>query len=235
MMGGRHDSWQAEALERVMSEQVGKAWPEHRCAMLSNPAAERHIDGIVLRELWPGVEQALQGSGLIAVTGGGDTTPAQALLTLHREFTTRSLTVVVDDPERPDRGPMVKPWYCRLAIEASIEGCFLMRTTILLFPGDFDMAKLRCLLQEPLMQGYPPELSWYVGVDGSGAYSLELNAGEGGSWSLRGEAAAREFMRRTVRDHLVVIAAMDRLAQDWSDAEAFDALHGLAARAHAAS
>ena len=174
-MSGKRHSWQTEQLERLMTAQACARWPEHRCALLSNPAAEREIDAIVLNELWPEVEQALRSSPLIALTGGGDATPAQALETLHRKFTTRSLTFIIEDPERPAGPRARKPWHCRFEIEAWIEGYFLKKTTILSFPEDFAMAKLTRLLQEPLMQGRPPELSWYEGFDGPGTYSVELS------------------------------------------------------------
>ena len=234
MNGTRYSSWQAEQLERLMTEQAGKRWPEHRCALLSNPAAEREIDAIVLEELWPGVEQALQGSRLVALIGGGAATPAQALETLHRKFTTRFLTFVIEDPERPAEGRAWKPWFCRFEIEAWIEGYILKKTTILSFPENFAMAKLTRLLQEPLMQGYPPTLSWYEGFDDPGTYSVELNSGQGPDWGLRVQAGAREHVRKTVEEHLEVIAAMDRLAQNWDDGTAFNELHRLAADASAA-
>ena len=232
MKGNRHDTWQMEQLERLMAEQAGRRWPEHRCALLSSPAAERELDAMVLKELWPGIEQALQNSRLVALAGGG--TPAQALRTLNRKFTTRALTVVIEDPERPSGRRTLKPWFCRFEIEAWIEGYVLKRTTILSFPEEFAMAKLMRLLQEPLMRGYPPALSWHEGFDGLGMYSVELNAGQGHDWSFGGTAGARTYVRKTVKDHLKVIAAMDRLAQDWSDGDAFAALHRLAARANVA-
>ena len=225
---------QEEQLDRVMTAQAGKRWPEHRCALLSNPAAERELDAIVLKELWPGVEEALQGSALVAITGGRKTTPAQALETLHLKFTTRSLTLLIEDPERPAGPHAMKAWHCRFEIEAWIEGYMLKKTTILSFPQDFPMAKLVRLLQEPMMMGCPPTLSWYEGFDGPGTYSVELSTGEGASWSLRDPSGAREHVRRTVEEHLEMIAAMDRLAQDWGDGRAFDELHRLAARANIA-
>ena len=175
MKGGRHGSWQARELDRIMSKQAGKAWPEHRCATLSNPAAERGIDGIILEELWPGVGQALQGSGFTALTGDDGATPSQALEPLRREFTTRALTFVIEDPNRPAVLRAWKPWYCRFVIQASIEHHFLDKTTLLSFPEDFDLSRLTRLLQEPLMQGCPPELSWYEGFDGSGMYSIRIS------------------------------------------------------------
>ena len=232
MRGERPGSWQAKQLQRLVADTAGKAWPEHRCAMLSNPAAECAIDGIVLEELWPGVVQALQGSGLTALTGDDGATPAQALVTLHREFTTRTLTFVIEDPDRPAALRVWKPWYCRFAIEASVERYFLDKTTLLSFPEDFDMSRLTRVLQEPLMQGCPPELSWHEGFDGPGMYSLKIHTGEGASWGLRGEAEARSFIRKAVEDHVKVIAAMDRLAEDWSDASAFNEVHRLATAAN---
>lgn len=188
----------------------------------------------MLKELWPGVEQALQDSPLVALTGGSAATPAQAIETLHRKFTTRFLTFVIEDPERLAGPGARNAWFCRFEIVACIEGYILRKTTILSFPETFAMAKLAHLLKEPLMQGYPPTLSWYEGFDGPGTYSVELNAGQGSDWGLRRQAGAREHVRKTVEDHLEVIAAMDRLAQNWDDGTAFDELHRLAADANAA-
>ena len=233
MSANRHAPWQAEQLERLMSEQAGKRWPEHRCALLSNPTAEREIDTVVLQELWPGVEEALKGSPLVATAGRGGATPAQALETLHRKFTTRSLTFIIEDPERPAGPFAMKAWHCRFEIVAWIEGYMLNKTTILSFPEDFAMAKLVRLLQEPLMQGCPPNLR-YEGFEGPGTYIVELSTGEGAGWSMRDRSGAREYVQRTVEEHLEVIAAMDRLAQDWHDGTAFDELHRLAANANIA-
>ena len=47
-------------------------------------------------------------------------------------------------------------------------------------------------------------------------------------------AGARGCVRKTVEDHLQVIVAVDRRAQDWTDSAAFTTLHRLAARANAA-
>ena len=234
MNANRHACWQAEQLERMLMKQAGKRWPEHRCALLSNPAAERELDAIVLKELWPGVEQAQQDSPLVALTGGGAATPAQAIETLHRKFTTRFLTFVIKDPERLAGPGARNAWFCRFEIVAWIEGYIMKTTTILSFRETFAVAKLARLLREPLMQGCPPELSWYEGFDGPGAYSVELSTGQGSDWSLRRQDGAREHVRKTVEDHLEVIAAMDRLAQDWDDGAAFDELHRLAARANIA-
>ena len=108
------------------------------------------------------------------------------------------------------------------------------RTTILSFPESFDMVRLTRFLQEPLMAGCPPTLSWCEGIDGPGAYSISLETGEGAGWGRGDAPAARGVIRKTVEEHLAVIEAMERLAEDWGDAAAFAAVHRLAAAANAA-
>ncbi|MDE0175582.1 MAG: hypothetical protein OYH76_10185 [Defluviicoccus sp.] len=228
-MNGR--PWQAAALERFTIENADAPWPEHRCAPLSNPAAEREIDAILLGDLWPGVEEALRGTRFTALVGG-DGDPAGAIEPLHRHLVTRALNVVIEDAKDPTPRTW-RPWYCRFVIEASIDRYMVRRTTILSFPEDFEMAKLTRFLREPLMQGCPPSLSWYEGVDGPGAYNLELATGEGADWGLRGRTEAREAVRGTVAEHLEVIEAMDRLSENWRDAAAFNTLHRLATDANA--
>ena len=224
--------WQEEALERFTIENAGKPWPEHRCAYLSNPAAQREIDAILLGDLWPGVEQALRGTRFKALVGE-EGEPARAIETLYRALVTRSLIVVIEDAEH--LAPRFwRPWYCRFVIEASIERYLVHRTTILSFPEDFEMAKLTRILQDPLMQGCPPSLNWYEGFEGPGAYSIEIETGEGADWGANGRAEAREFIHRTVAEHLGVIEAMDRLSEDWRDTAAFNALHRLTTGANAA-
>ena len=216
-----------------MTAHAADAWSEHRCVTLTNPEAEFRIDRVVLRALWPGVEQALRGSGFTALCGDGDSS-AQTLETLRRDVLTRSLTFVIDSPERPAAPLRWRPWFCRFVVEASVEGYMLHKTTILSFPEDFAMAKLTRFLREPLMQGCPPELSWCEGIEGPGGYSIALNSGGGAGWGLHDEAEARAFIRKTVEDHLEVISAMDRLATDWNDDDAFDALHRRATDANIA-
>ena len=224
--------WQSAALERFMRENADAPWPAHLCARLSNPAAEREVDAILLGELWPGVAEALAGTRFAALVGG-DGDPASAIETLHRHLVTRALNAVIEDAEYPVP-PAWRPWYCRFAIEASIDRYMVRRTTILSFPEDFGMAKLTRFLQDPVMQGCPPSLNWYEGFDGPGAWSVELQTGEGADWALRGRAEAREAVRKTVAEHLGVIEAMDRLSEDWRDGAAFDTLHRLAMDANAA-
>ncbi len=224
--------WREEALERFTIENAGKPWPEHRCAQLSNPAAEREIDAILLGDLWPGVEQALRGTRFKALVGE-DGDPVRTIGTLHRKLVTRSLIAVIEDAEDPAPQSW-RPWYCRFVIEASIERYIVRRTTILCFPEDFEMAKLTRFLQEPLMRGCPPSLNWYEGFDGPGAWGLEIDTGEGADWGANGRAEAREAIRRTVSEHIGVIEAMDRLSEDWRDTAAFNALHRLTTGANAA-
>ncbi len=84
------------------------------------------------------------------------------------------------------------------------------------------------------LRGCPASLHWYEGFEGAGAWSLELDTGNGADLGLRRRAEAREAVRRTVAGRLGMIGAMDRLSEDWRDRAAFDALHRLAAGANAA-
>ena len=125
-----------------------------------------------------------------------------------------------------------RPWYCRFVIRASLLDYMLTRTTLLTFPADFSMRKLRRLLSEPLVQGCPPELSWHGPIDGSGEYQVAIETGKGAGWGLHGMAEAREHVRDTVDDHLEVIAAMEQLEQNWKDTKAFNTLHDRVVRAN---
>ena len=84
------------------------------------------------------------------------------------------------------------------------------------------------------MRGCPPRLGWDEGVEGPGEYLIELDTGEGAGWGGRRRAEAREHIRIAVVDHLAVISAMDRLAENRHDAEAFEVLHRLAVGANLA-
>ena len=172
------------------------------------------------------VEEVTEGFsyGANTIRDGVSLTPRRELRALALASETRSLTFVIDGPERPAAPLRWRPWFCRFVVEASVEGYMLHKTTILSFPEDFAMAKLTRFMREPLMQGCPPELSWCEGIEGTGGYSIALNTGGGTGWGLHDEASVRAFIRKTVEDHLEVIAAMDRLAADWNDDDAFDAL-----------
>lgn len=196
------------------------------------PAAERELDAILLG-ISGGFGQALAASRFVPHVGdGGGSAPAIGMLL--REFTTRSLTVVIENPEDPWPPGMWRSWYCRFVIEVSIEGRMVARTTILSFPETFDMARLTHFLQEPLMAGCPPTLSWCEGIDGAGAYCISLDTGEGAGWGRGDASAAQEFVRETVEEHLAVIEGMERLAEDWNYAAAFASVQRLAVAANAA-
>ena len=216
-----------------MAEHENDPWGEHLSVKLSNPDEEREIDELILQELWPGVVQALRGSRLTTWIGVNNT-PAEGLETLHHQYITRSLTFVIEDPARPIRPGISRPWYCRFVIRASLFDYMLSKTTLLMFPENFSMRKLTRFLMEPRMQGCPPKLSWQGRIEGSGEYQVALDTGEGASWGPRSRVETREYIRETVEDHLAVIGAMERLAQDWKDTKAFNTLYDLAVGANLA-
>ena len=232
MTKGPGSEWREQELKRFMERHAGDPSREHLCVKLSNPKEEREIDELILHELWPGVVRALGGSRLTTWIGVNNT-PAEGLETLHHhQYITRALTFVIEDPARPITPGASRPWYCRFVIRASVFDYMLSKTTILSFPEDFSMRKLTRLLREPRMQGCPPELSWQGRMEGSGDYQVALETGEGAGWGLHGKAEAREYIRNTVEDHLKVIAAMERLAEDWKDTRAFNTLSELVVRAN---
>ena len=233
MNAERHNCWQEKQLRRFMAEHADDPLVEHLPVELSNPKEEREIDEMILHELWPGVVQALRGSRLTTWTGVNNT-PKEGLETLHHQYITRSLTFVIEDPARPIMPGVSRPWYCRFVIGASVFDYMQSKTTLLLFPEDFSMRKLTRFLREPLMQGYPPELSWSKPCEGAGTYQVAVSTGEGAGWGLHGKAEAREYIRETVEDHLEVIAAMERLEQNWKDTKAFNTLYELVVRANLA-
>ena len=227
------DPWQERELKRFMAERENDPWGEHLSVKLSNPDEEREIDELILRELWPGVVQALRGSRLTTWIGVNNT-PAEGLETLHHQYITRSLTFVIEDPARPIMPGASRPWYCRFIISASLFDYMLSKTILLSFPEDFSMRKLTRFLREPLMQGCPPELGWSKPFEGAGTYQVALETGEGAGWGLRSKAQAREFIKETVEDHLAIIGAVGRLEQDWKDTKAFNTLYDLAVGANLA-
>lgn len=223
--------WEERELERFMAEHAGDPSREHLSVKLSNPEEEREIDERILQGLWPGVVQALRGSRLTTWIGVNNT-PAEGLETLHHRHITRTLTFVIEDPARPIMPGASRPWYCRFVIRSSVFDYMLSRTTLLSFPANFSVRKLTRLLREPLIQGCPPELSWHGRTESPGEYQVALETGEGASWGLHGIAEARENIRISVGDHLKVIAAMERLEQNWKDTKAFNTLHEQLVRAN---
>ena len=245
--------WQEEALARAMAANRRFAWSDRMEIVLRNPAEEQRLDDLICKELWPMVRRALRGTGLSGSTGAKRNVRANIRGKPH-QYVCRGLTVVLVDPKRPIGPGTSPPWYFRVEFDVSTHGYRVGRDTSLSFPVYMQWVRLKKLLTDPALQGYPPQLSWESKFGGQGGeFCLSFSGTSGGRWDPSDADVAEQLdeigMERglaglgestvwneenrmllhdaalfEMRGHARIAAAMDKLARDWKSDELLEAL-----------
>lgn len=216
-------SWQRSELARYVKKNAGDPVLNSKTVFLANPKEKRQIDRIIKAYLWPGLVKALVGTP-IRVSEAEKGFPAPLIRDEEKIYTTRSLTFVLEDPDKPllpGEGP---PWFCRGRIECSMLDYMTSFEFYANFPMDFDLRKIIKLLSDPLFVGYPPNLSVEPRGDQERIMILSFCEGSGAGWGLRSYQEAAEELGQKVRKNLEVIEAMYQLESDYTSARWFQEL-----------
>ena len=216
-------SWQRSELASYLKANARDLALDSQTVFLANPKEMKQIDRIIEEYLWPGVVRALVGS-TIQVSEAAEGFPASFLKDERKNYTTRSLTFVLEDADRsffPGEGP---PWFCRGKIECSMLDYITSFEFFAHFPMDFDLRKIIELLSDPLFAGNPPNLSVEKGIGGEHIMLLSFSEGSGAGWGLRNFQKAGEDLEQKVRKNLEVIEAMYQLERDYTSVRWFQEL-----------
>jgi hypothetical protein len=212
--------WQKSELVSYLKGNEGNPALNSQTVFLANPMEKSQIDQIIEASRWPGVVRALGGSP-IQVAEAGNGLPASFLRDERKKFTTRSLTFVLEDAERPFLPGEGPPWFCRGKIECSLLDYLTSFEFFAHFPTDFDLRGIIGLLSDPLFAGNPPNLSIEPRGDEGQAMVVSFSEGSGAGWGLRGYQEAGEELEQKVRKNLDVIEAMYQLEQDYTSEKCF--------------
>ena len=208
-------SWQVSELMLYLKQNARKPDLNSQTVFLANPAEKFQIDQIIENYLWPGAVRALAGSS-IGISEGEDGFPSSSLQDEMANYTTRSLTFVLTDEERPFIPGESPPWFCRGNIKCSLQHYMISFDFFLHLPMDFDIGKIIDLLADPLFCGNPPNLSIEPHGDDEHIMVVSFSEGSGADWGFGGFERAGQDLEQKVIRNLRVIEAMNQLEQDYT-------------------
>ena len=166
--------------------------------------------------------------------GWGTAFPASSIEDEKGEYTTRSLTFVLADEDRPLMPGSGPPWFYRGRIECSISGYMVSSDFYLYLPATFGFQKVRKLLADPLFAGNPPLLHIETGIDQEVTWVVAFEEGSGMGWNIGYPQPAVSHLQDKVRKTLAVIEAAYGLERDYSSVAAFRVLRKKLHEAYAA-
>jgi hypothetical protein len=222
MMGGKKpaSSWQISELMLYLKQNAMKPDLNSQTVFLANPAEKFQIDQIIEKYIWPGAIRALAGSS-IWIPEGEEGFPSSSLKDEAGNHTTRSLTFVLADEERPFIPGETSLWFCRGNIKCSLQHYIISFDFFLHLPMEFSIGKIIKLLSDPLFCGMPPSLSIELHGEDEHIMVVAFSEGSGADWGFGGfERAGKDLERKLIRN-LKVIEAMNRLEQDYKSAKWF--------------
>jgi hypothetical protein len=218
--------WAYRELEKKLSQRAVvepiekmKELPELGTLFLVDPGMRDEIDRVISDELWPAILLGVEASEF-RIYRQSDV--LKTISTARSPELTRELIFLLEDPVRPLGPSKNPPWYVRGALEARPFTYMLKYDLILEFPLAVNLMALTRLMAKPELSGMPPTLSIQLahGAGGRDAYVLQLSWGSGGPLGDP-RYAPETFITGSVKKHLRIIDAMDRLQDDSYATEGF--------------
>ena len=215
--------WQQEALRRYLAEHLDTPAFDDRTVFLSDPARERELDARLLRALWPGVLEALAASRWEPLVDGAPGISVRgAIRTQPHGEIDRALMFLIEDPDRPRRPGSTPPWFCRGTLSCTAARYFVAFDFVLSLPIDFPFPEILRLLSEPRLAGCAPELRFDSGVPKISGPTLELGLTWGRGAEPWKDGAAFEATLDATTKNAAAIDAVNELARDYANADAYD-------------
>jgi hypothetical protein len=224
MSAGRHwayaelkrrlEARRAEGADRSRPGEIRVA-QEYGTVYLFDPAARERLDEEIRGRYFPAVIEGLRGSPVCV----HDEENVLTRITDKRDpVATRQLIFLLEEPPQPPAGPDSPPWYARGTIDCSLECCMVSFDLILGLPLSFPIEPLLELMGDRRMQGDPPRLSIEFGISGRREYALSF------SWGRGAAVGMERVITESVKKHLAIIQAVNRLELQWESRELFSAL-----------
>lgn len=224
MSAGKHWAY-AELKKRLAEQKAQKAdrsrsgeiriTQEYGTIFLFDPAAREQLDEEISSRYFPAVLKGLQGSQICV---HDEENVLSSIADKRNPVATRELVFLLEEPPLPPAGPDSPPWYVRGTIECSLEFCMVLFDLILSLPLSFSLEPLLELMGDRRMQGNPPRLSIEFGLSGRREYVLSF------SWGRGAAVGMERVIAESIRKHLAIIQAVNRLELQWGSLELFSAL-----------
>lgn len=204
----------AQEAERFRSGEI-RVTQEYGTIFLFDPAAREKLDEEIRRRYFPAVLKGLQGSPICV---HDEENVLSRIVDKRNPVATRELVFLLADPLLPPAGPDSPAWFIRGTIECSLEFCMVHFELILGLPLSFPLEPLLELMGDRRMEGMPPSLSIEFRISGRREYTLSF------SWGRGSAVGMEQVITESVKKHLAIIQAVNRLELQWGNRELFSAL-----------
>jgi hypothetical protein len=204
----------AQEVERFRDGEI-RVTQEYGTAFLFDPAARAKLDEEIRRRYFPAVLRGLQRSQICV---HDEENVLSRIVDERNPVATRELVFLLADPLLPPAGPDSPAWFIRGTIECSLEFCMLRFELILGLPLSFPLEPIIELMADRRMEGMPPSLSIELRTSGKREYTLSF------SWGRGSAVGMEQVITESVKKHLAIIQAVDRLELQWGNLELFSAL-----------
>ncbi len=177
------DTWHTLELKNHLKLNWQDSLSDSTTVFLSNPEKRKELDRIIIDCFYPALKRATKNSP-VKLTSGKDLELQKCIEEEWRVHTTKSLTFLLEDPERPLVPYSNIRWFCRGKIECSAENYMIHFDFYIYFPETISMINIVSLLKDPAFSGMPPQLSFQNLEDDYGEFCLEYSKGVGKGWGL---------------------------------------------------
>ena len=218
-----NNSWQTAELNQYLKKNQTDPLLDSKNVFLSNPEQKRRIDEMIIHDIFPNVNRALKGTP-VQVSFGRDDEITECIEDEWKINTTRALTFLLEDPDRPLVPGSSINWFCRGKIECSAVDYMITFQFYIYFPESFSLNKILKLLKYPAFAGMRPQLDYQESTDGIGVYSIEFERGRGKGGPAVNQFAAGNQIYKDVKDNLEVIYALNDLETDYKSTKLFNRL-----------
>jgi len=196
---------------------------DSKTVFLGNPKQKVDLDRIIKEQLWPAVLDELA-PGSIRVIDMKDGLPSPGIDDDHNVYTCRSLTFVLEDPDRPLLPGSGPPWYCRGHLRCSPLDYMVSFDFSVYLPATFSIRRILRLLGDPMFAGNPPNLSIESGPEREKIFVIAFSEGSGAGWGIRSYGQAAKHLKKKVKQNLEVINAVCELEKGYKSTKNFKAL-----------
>lgn len=230
----KNTDWRYKELAKWINRERAKSSFEDRTVFLANPKIAKEIGDLIRRYFWPAIQKGLEGTGLEVL---GDA--LEQLETVDdMKYTARSLTFVIDDPDRslknlPHR--QVPAWYCRGTLRCSRLSYMLSFDFLIHLPISFSKEKIIELIGEPRFSGLPPELTVTSDRNRQKFYQIAFHEGHGADFGLKSPRDVAASINERVKLNVEIAKCVDEVLRDTDSDWAFARLKRALLKGYEAS
>jgi hypothetical protein len=216
-------SWQYKELRKYLEVHSNDQELTLKAVHLINSEQVKKIDSILIDNLWPAVIKGVGTSGfwLKPLKEGY---PKSAIEDENHIYCARSLTFLLEDPNRPLSYGSDVSWYCRGKITCSVMDYMVSFDLFVYLPVEFSFKKIIRLLKNPKFAGMPPNLSYESSSDNKGILCIAFSKGAGAGWGLHSYEEAANRICEAIKQNIMIAKTLYTLEEDYSNTLIFNKL-----------